>query len=76
MFVLEASVLNWFQFHFTEETVMEMNTNSLVWMLDELAEGISLKFQYQIMFGWQSTKLDSALFYMYQIKTCKMCDYS
>ena len=76
MFVLEASVLNWFQFHFTEETVMEMNTNSLVWMLDELAEGISLKFQYQIMFGWQSTELDSALFYMHQIKTCTTCDYS
>lgn len=60
MCVLEAFVLNWFQYQFSKETVMDMNTNSLVWMLIELAHGISVGFQYQIMFGWQTMELHSA----------------
>ena len=74
MFVLEASVLNWFQYQFNKETVMDMNTNSLVWMLIELAHGILVRFQYQIMFGWQTMELHSALFYMHQSMICKMCE--
>lgn len=67
MSVLRASVLNWFQFQFSQETVMDTNTNSVVWMPIELAYGILVKFQYQIMFGRQTMELDSAFFYMHQI---------
>ena len=75
MSVLEASVLNWFQFQFSKETVMDMNMNSLVWMLIVLAHGITVRFQYQNMFGWQIMELHSTLFYMHQITVCTMCDY-
>lgn len=59
MSVLEASVLYWFQFQFSQETVMDMNTNPVVWMYIELAHGIVLRFQYSIVFGCQTLELHS-----------------
>ena len=52
-----------------------MNTNSVIWVLTELAHGIILRFQYGIMFGWQTMELHSTLFYMHQITISKVCDY-
>ena len=59
MSVLEAYVLYWFQFQFRQETVIDMNTNSVVWMYIELAHKIVLRFQYSIVFGCQTLELHS-----------------
>ena len=51
MFVLKGSVLNWLEYQFSKEIEMDRDTNSLVWLSTELAHGISMRFQYQIVFG-------------------------
>lgn len=53
---LEASILNWFQFQSSQETVMDMNTNLIVLMFTELAHGILLRFQYGIIFVTHANK--------------------
>ena len=59
MSILEAYVLNWLQFQFSQEDVMDMNTNSDVWVFVELVHGILLRFQYRILFGCQNMELHS-----------------
>ena len=75
MTLLEDSVLNWFQYQFNGENVMDMNMISLVWM--------SWNWPMESHWGFNTKScLDdklwkhSALFNRHQIKIYTICDYN
>ena len=54
---LESSILNWSRTQIQWGNWNDTNTNSPVRLFTELALEMPLRFQYQILFGWQTLEL-------------------